>query len=310
MLSDVLPALLAVVLWAISAPVINAGLGRLRQARQARQDRQDRGLLILLALTVCLTAGFVVCWTVSGFATPLAALDNKGIAAVGLLIFPIGTGLYYLCSLAYGDRAEVASQFANVKPAISILAGVWLFHERFGVHEAVVAGIIGLGIVVILSGALRRNRQMAGVGLGLALAVAWAGGEITARSVTGGVSSIHITLGALFSALIVTATVTLIYVLVRGGRRALKGLKYHYFLPFLMHGIISFGLAYMFFFESLARIGLSQTILLTVFWPMLALGLNLVLSRLRGKAYRVPANVLIASLLFTLASVTHLLWRI
>src|SRR5690606_21245635 len=113
----------------------------------------------------------------------------------------------------------------------------------------------------------------------------------------------------LFSALVITAITTLVYVGVRGKVAHLKGLKYRYFLPFLMHGILSFGFAYMFFFESIARIGLSATILLTVFWPMLALGLNLILSRMQRKAFKVPANVLAASVLFTFASLIHILWR-
>lgn len=302
MLSDVLPALLAVLLWAISAPVINIGLGRLRKASG------DQTLLILLALTTCLSAGFAVCWIISGFASPLGAWTvNIGLA--GILIFPVGTGLYYLCSLAYGDKAEVASQFANVKPAISIMAGVLLFHESFELHEAVVAGIIGLGIVVILSGAIHRSRQVSGVLLGLALAVAWGGGDILVRSASGGTPSLTINLGALFTALILTATASFIYILIRGCHH-LKGLRYSYFLPFVLHGILSFGFAYMFFFESIARIGLSHTILLTVFWPMLALALNYLISRFSKKSYRVPLNVLLASVLFTVASLTHLLWRV
>ncbi|WP_140984785.1 EamA family transporter [Asticcacaulis tiandongensis] len=300
---DILPALLAVLLWAVSAPVVNIGLGRLRQAPH------DKKFLILIAMTTCLSAGFTVCWALNGFVNPLGAW-SPNVALMGLLIFPIGTGLYYLCSLAYGDRAEVASQFANVKPAVSIMAGVLLFREPFGLHEAVVSAIIGLGIVVILSGAFHKGRQITGVMLGLALALAWAGGEILARSVSGNAASIHITLGALFSALVITAMTTFVYAVVQGKRAKLNRLKYRYFWPFLVHGVLSFGFAYMLFFESIARIGLSQTILLTVFWPMLVLVLNLIVSRVKRKPFRVPANVLTASVLFTLASLIHISWPV
>lgn len=296
---EYLPALGAAALWALSAQFINRGLAGLRHREQ------DPIFSVALALLTCLGCGFVVIWAISHFANPLAALSANVVMA-GLLTFPIGTGLYYVCSIAYGERAEIASQFANVKPAISIVLGAVLFHETFMLRDLVVTALIAVGVGVILAGAVRKETAGAAVLLGLALAVSWSAGEAFVAAETGSGSTLPITLSALFSSLIVTTVAVAIYRLARPAATRGHVAGVGQLWPFAVHGVLSFGLAYMLFFQSIRSIGLARTIMITVAWPTLAVALRYVFGR-RELVAATPRSLVLAMILFAVASFTFVL---
>jgi drug/metabolite transporter (DMT)-like permease len=293
---DYAPALCAAVLWALSAQFINVGLAGLQHREQ------DTIFSVAVALLTCLGCGFLVVWAISGFSNPLAALTPNVLMA-GLLTFPIGTGLYYVCSIAYDEQAEIASQFANVKPAISIVLGAVVFHEAFTGRDLIVSALIAAGIAIIVISALRKSIPGVAVVLGMALALSWSAGEAFVAAETGGGSSLPITLSALFSSLTITAAAVAGYCVfrpaaTRGHRATVRQLW-----PFAVHGVLSFGLAYMLYFQSIRTIGLARTIMITVAWPTLAVILRFALGR-RDLFTTTPRTLLLAMALFALASFT------
>ncbi len=295
------PALLAGSLWALSAPVISAALAR------ARASRLPAVLIVACGLYVALLAGFVTIWVASGFASPVQEL-NLAVVLGGLFTFPLGTGLYYLCAAAFADRAAVASQFSNVKPLFSILAGVLIFGEPLTWDGVLAAALIVTGVGVMLAGTLARRIDATPIAIGLALAICWSCGEAFVRAATGGASTLHITLGALFWSILVTTPVVGILLFSRGGGAVLRkpGLA-PVLLPFALHGVLSFGAAYYFFFHSIGAIGLSRTVMITVAWPALALLIDVGLRAARRQPIDLRPTTIAGMALFTLAAVLHVL---
>ncbi len=299
------PAIGAALLWALSAQVVNDGLARLKRAPATGGDG------ILVALALALACGFLVIWAISGLANPLGAVSWRVFAA-GLLTFPIGTGLYYLCSVAWSGKAELASQFANVKPVMSIAIGTLLFGEALGARGAVTALLILLGVLLIVRRALREGKGAGqqsnrAILLGLALALSWSAGEAFIFSETGGASSLRITLGALASSLLVVLALLLGRGLARPALLAGLPRQAAALWPFAVHGVLSFGLAYGLFFHSIRQLGLSHTVMITVAWPILSFAIGYARSKMRGEAFPVDRTLLTAMLLFAVASLGYVL---
>jgi len=72
----------------------------------------------------------------------------------------------------------------------------------------------------------------------------------------------------------------------------------------MVHGIFSFGIAYSLFFKSISIIG--RTILITAFWPILALIISILLNRLRGRSEKTSVYVIVSAALIVSASVIEL----
>lgn len=301
MLSESSFALGAAILWAISSLIISRGLSSLRRADFPAIPSVCMGILFsLLAGVLSLTA-------ISG-----AAFDSRmfdlNIVLGGLLIFPIGTGLYYFAAAAHHDKAEVSSQYANVKPALSIAIGTVIFGEAFGFIDAVVTSLIVIGILTILLAACRGQHSPRGLALGLALAGAWAAGDAFIRAATDSHATLTIALGALLSSLVLFSACLFTYIAVarivpRVARFQISEFKPHKaHIAFFVHGLLSFGLAYALFFHSIGLIGLSRTTFVTVFWPTLALALGALSARLTGSRYQLNRPQLVALALFMAAS--------
>jgi drug/metabolite transporter (DMT)-like permease len=191
--------------------------------------------------------------------------------AAGLLTFPVGTGLYYACGHAFGRRMEVASQFANVKPLFSVLFALLFLDELLNAGSAWALGFILLGIGVLIWGSIKREFSWKALILGLLLACTWAAGEAFIKiGLEDEASSLTATFVALASGTLVGIVFSAPYIF---RRRTLLPSGIRWMLPFLGHGLLSFALAYGALFESIDRIGVIDTVLITAFWPALAVAL-------------------------------------
>jgi drug/metabolite transporter (DMT)-like permease len=74
----------------------------------------------------------------------------------------------------------------------------------------------------------------------------------------------------------------------------------------MVHGIFSFGIAYSLFFKSISIIGIGRTILITAFWPILALIISILMNRLRGRSEKTSVYVIVSAALIVSASVIEL----
>ena len=258
-------------------------------------------------LYTAMAFGLLTIWTFSGFPDPTRGLSSAVLLA-GLFTFPIGTGLYYLCSAAFGDRAAIASQFSNVKPIFSIAVGYAVFYEALGTADYISIAIIVIGVAVMLVPTIRGANSVLPVLLGLTLAVSWSAGEAFVRLASGGTPTVEVTIGALFSSVILFTP--LLLVLLNGIRR--NGVRPDFsvglvrtLVPFALHGVISFGGAYFFFFGSIASIGLSRTVMITVAWPALAMAIDVSVRLSRSQPLELARPTVIGLSLLTCSAVVH-----
>lgn len=295
MFFEFVPAICAALLWAVSAQAVNAGL------RRIRIGRVNKFTHTVFALIAALFSGFIVIWSLSGWQNPVSTISINVFMA-GLFTFPIGTGLYYLCSLALGSKAEMASQFANVKPAISISIGIVLFNEYLGLREMLVSLAIFIGIAIVIIGAARKAYTKLAVILGILLAVSWSIGEAFVYNETGGASSMNITLGALTSSLFVVLLIGLGCIIFNRKHTLMSASQIVNLWPFAVHGILSFGLAYGLFFHSIRTIGLSNTVMITVCWPLLSAIIGYLLASIQGRPFIINRSMFVAMMIFSIAS--------
>lgn len=181
---------------------------------------------------------------------------------------------------------------------------------------SVAAVLVVAGVVVLVGDAVRRRAGGAAAGAGLALAGAWAGGELLVRAgVDGGVSSLEVTFTALWTSLVVVVArvaVALVGAAVRGRGRAWAGAlvpgRAH--VAFAVHGAVSFAGAYALYFDAVAGLGLAGTVVVTVWWPTLALAVNWAWARRHGRPYPVNRALVCALALFTAAGVGYTAGRL
>jgi drug/metabolite transporter (DMT)-like permease len=81
-----------------------------------------------------------------------------GLAAFAYLIaFGSIVGFSAYIWLLHHVRPALAGSYAYVNPAIAVVLGAWLAHERFGAHELLAMGVILLGVVAITLAKARKT---------------------------------------------------------------------------------------------------------------------------------------------------------
>lgn len=276
-------ALLAAVLWAVSSPVLNRTL----QSLPAGADRRS---CLLLGLGLSLSVGSVALVLAVGLVGGGALPQDPLVALAGVFTFPVATGLYYFAGEALGRRFEIASQAANAKPVFSLAFAVALLGERLTPASWAAAALTLAGVGLLALGGRAGQFAWAGLGLGLLTALAWSLGELCMVLAPAGAPSLEASAVALASGTAVAALPIAITL-----RRVGPPPPGAWLLGFAAHGVLSFGLAYTLFFHSLRTVGLASTILITAFWPALALVLRTLVER--GRPPVSPLTWLAAALL-------------
>ena len=285
----------AVVLWAASTPVISYALEGCRKS--------DSGFsAVLVGLNTALITGFLVLTLIRGL--PAAPLFwDPLVFMAGLLTFPIGTGLYYTTSILNQNRAALAAQFANVKPILTIFAGVILFSEVLDWGALVAVVLITIGIGMMVWSASKNASSFKPLIFGLLLAGTWGAGEIFVKEASLRVDRFdvaHASLGASIPFALLASYVLIKYV----SDDPLKLPSRPVLLAFGLHGLFSFAGAYVFYFASISEIGLANTALAVSFWPLLGLVFASIFNR--RVLSNVPAVTLIAMTLFFIGALVHI----
>ena len=285
-------ALMSALAWAVSAQLINKGLQQL--------PRHDKFPALIGGLMISLSAGSLLLGVIVFDSLSISDLRWELIAA-GILTFPLGTGLYYFCGHAVGGRMEFASQFANVKPIFSVVFGFVFLSESLSAQTLIGMALIFCGVGVLCWGSVKGDFSWFSLGLGIALASAWAGGETFIKvGLEGKATSLDATFISLASGTVVGLALGAPYVISQKQKLPHGG---KWVLPFVGHGILSFTLAYSALFESIRRIGLIDSILITAFWPALALLLGRVCGTRSNQ--QISPLLILAMLLLVSGSLIH-----
>lgn len=282
-------AILSALLWASSAPIINHGLTKL--------PKQHRFQWICYGLFFAMLAGAI---SLSPF---LLIIDmpleiNVYLLLAGVFTFPLATSTYYLSGEAFSGRTEFASQFSKIKPLLSFAFAVLILHESITSLSLVSISLIALGTVIFIWAASKHSLSRKGVFLGLMAALFWALGELFMKL---GISDIHPIL-ANFVAIVSGILISAIFILrgfksVTGSTGIITTLW-----PFMLHGIVSFGAAYTFFFYSVKEIGLAHSVLINAFWPILSILITAAIRTTRKRPVDIPPILLVASLILLFGS--------
>jgi drug/metabolite transporter (DMT)-like permease len=293
MTSNYVYALVSILAWAVSGPVITYGL------KQIPGETKARG--ILLGLLISLLSGTA---SLSLWVLPHArGLDfSFPLIAAGVFTFPVATGLYYLSGYAFGGKVEIASQFTRVKPLFSVAFAALVLGELLTSRTWISLAFVAVGTILFLIGSLRGTFRFVALLLGLLAALSWAIGEIFIKLGTGGSTAINSTFVSLCSATLAFVPVAFPAILKRPSYVTPK-----WAAPFIFHGIVSFGIGYACFYASIRAIGVGKTALLTAFWPATSLVLGWAISRARKENTRLPRVVWIASILLLLGSLIQAL---
>lgn len=288
-------ALGAAVLWALTAPAISNGISSLPERQRVEA--------LMQALWVALAAGALALSPILFFADGLPSL-GVFVPLAGLLTFVVATLLYYMTAYAFTSRAELASQFARVKPLFSVALGGWVLGEAMGSEAWLSTALVCVGLLIFGWSAARGHVTWTSLCLGLTTAAAWAFGELfVGLGFPQGGSAIQTWVSLMAALLAMTplfAGATI--------RRPLRRSDLTWLAWFAAHGVLSFAFAYSLFFHSIVANGLVTTVLVTAFWPALAMVFSLAIARIRKLEYRVaPAMWWAAALLLAGSLVEPLL---
>ena len=296
-------ALASALLWAVSAQVVSAG--------SARVPAADRMPVLMTGLLVSQCTGLAglaaLLWWQQGAVSLHPSLQ---VWLAGVLTFPVGTGLYYVAGALFGGRSDIASQFAKVKPLLSLLLAVAVLGEPVAALFSVSSLLVALGVLVFVAAGLRGAITLAALGWGLSAALAWSLGEVLmGAALAAGPHTAGDALRATYTALLAGAVVSVPFLLpfaVRwarsvAGRASAVGSLW----PYTVHGVLSFALGYFCFFQSMAQVGMASTVTVNAMWPILALVLACGWRRWRGQPCEVAGLVWLAATLLLLGSLWH-----
>ena len=293
---DTLFAVASAIFWALSARIVGRGLAAMPGPRKFPS--------IIAGLMLSMFTGLAVLFAIVGGDLVLAEI-SPWLVAAGVATFPVGTVIYYMCGHAFAGRMEFASQFANVKPLFSVGFAVVVLGEQLRYPSWIALALIAVGIAVLFHATRRGTFSWAALGLGVLLALAWASGEGFAKLGLSGGPSLTATLAALLSGAAVGGALAMPYLFARRAQ-AFAGIG-SWGWAFVLHGLLSFSIAYACLFESIQRIGVGRTILINAFWPGLAVMLGWLEGRLSGRHLPIPAPMALATALLLAGSVVQIL---
>jgi len=275
-------------LWAVSVPILNIGLKKIEG---------DSPFNILWPLFYAITTGAICAYFFGIDEAVNFRPDNQSIYLIlaGVLTYPLATGSYYLAGRMFKDRIELASQFSKAKPGLTLLLALAILPVSMqGSFSLWGLLLLFMGIGTYIYAGLKKDVSLIGASLGMTTALLWSLGEIAMKYGVGSYGGFTanfyaLCYGALFLLpIVVVMTIT--------GK-----IKFQFptdNIPFLLHGVISFYLAYSLFFTGLDKLGVIPTVVVNSFWPLLALIITTILYKINREPVHTPKIIWLGSLLF------------
>ncbi len=275
-------------LWAISVPILNKGLGKV-----ANKSPLD----ILWPLFYAIATG-AICAYFFGIEQKenFQLLNQSGyLIAAGILTYPLATGSYYLAGMFFKDRIELASQFTKAKPGLTLLlALVFMPVAMQGSFSFIGLLLLFFGIGTYIYAGLKKSLSLTGAALGMTTALLWSLGEISMKYGVAGYGGFTANFYALCYGALFLLPIVISLTLMRKVQFQLPTEN----IPFLLHGVLSFYLAYSLFFTGLDKLGVIPTVVINSFWPLLSLIITTVLYKINKQPIHTPNIIWLGSILF------------
>ncbi len=320
----ILACIIADIGWIISAFIVSRGIKEIKgHYSNVFKENDLNGIqieLILKYLSVTLLIGFAA---LTAILIPIFYSNFLSfswyIIPAGILLYGAGTALYYFCSVVY-LRAEVASQFARVKPLFAIVFGIFIFNEIFALPDIISFILVCVGISLFLIITIKGKFGFLGLILGVLTALSWAFGEvfINLAYVTTPVGVYQPYIFTYHGTLIGLISVVTVYLILFLKNRGIKterklnlqprnGEGWTIYKYFIAHGILSIALGYTTNHIGIYILGLAGAAIITSVWPILSLiiGYNLYFSSDDQEKYKdkivwivITAVILLAASIF------------
>lgn len=275
-------------LWAISVPILNIGLKKIAD---------DSPFDILWPLFYAIATGAICAYLFGIDETVNFQPHHQSLylVAAGILTYPLATGSYYLAGLLFKDRIELASQFSKAKSGLTLLLALaFLPVAMQGSFSALGLLFLFMGIGTYIYAGLKKDVSLAGAALGMTTALLWSLGEISMKYGVGNYGGFTANFSALCYGALFLLPIVIFLTLIGKIRFQLPTAN----IPFLLHGIISFYLAYSLFFTGLDKLGVIPTVVINAFWPLLALIITTALYKINNHPIHTPRIIWLGSLLF------------
>ena len=224
----------------------------------------------------------------------------------GILTYPLATGSYYIAGLMFKDRIELASQFSKTKPGLTLLLALALLPASMqGSFSLLGLILLFMGIGTYIFAGLRKNISLYGAALGLITALLWSFGEITMKYGIGNYGGFAANFYALCYGTLFLLPIVIAMTLMGKIKFQLPTDN----IPFLVHGVLSFFLAYSLFFSGLDKLGVIPTVVINAFWPLLALIITTLLYKINKQSVHTPKIIWLGSLLFLSSGLVTILMQ-
>lgn len=258
-------AIIATVGWALTPIAINKGLLIIPDYEEAQTLAWLLGGALccgtLLSVGFAATIGFDISQVMR-----IDAIGSRYALLAGLFLFPVHNGIYYISSHAY-ERSEVTLQFEQLSPLLTVPLG-FIAGEAITSVRLIAFILVSAGTAYMFWITVRSKLGIRPFVLGMIFMVSGSIGGFFAKLATLYVDP----LSAIVQALVAGAVSQLLIAGVWSVRAEAFNMQFwQYLRPFIVHGVLSFGIAYPAYFYSIRVIGLSSTSLIVVSSPIVAL---------------------------------------
>ena len=287
------------ILWAICVPILNLGLKKI-------DDGKPLNILWPLFYSIAIGALFTYFFGLDEAINFQPNNQSIYLMLAGILTYPLATGSYYVAGLMFKDRIELASQFSKAKPGLTLLLALTLLPASMqGSFSLLGLILLFMGIGTYIFAGLRKNISLYGAALGLITALLWSFGEITMKYGIGNYGGFAANFYALCYGTLFLLPIVIVMTL-------MGKIKFQFptdNIPFLIHGILSFFLAYSLFFSGLDKLGVIPTVVINAFWPLLALIITTLLYKINKQPIHTPKIIWLGSLLFLSSGLVTILMQ-
>ena len=180
---------------------------------------------------------------------------------------------------------------------------VFVLDEVFHTQSIVSVVLIIVGLLLFGRGVIKSRLNLLGLILGILTALAWSIGEIFVKV---GFDPETTTIQT-FYALSSVSIISILFCGLLTNQQNIRLPSFATFIPFILHGVFSFGIAYVSFFQSIAVIGVVKSVIITAFWPMLSLVLAGFVNLISNKKTNIAFSTWMAALCFICASLLQVL---
>jgi len=227
------------------------------------------GISLLAGLVITIPLSLIY---ISGNHLQISSFSGRNLTYIclaGIFQFPVATICYY--ESIRRMQISTAVPIKNLKIAVVLCLVFILGLETIELKSllAMLIAITGATILAVNESKFKDNfriNDLTGLVFIIVAVVAWSIGDIFIKLAVGSISPILVTSIALLSG----TFFYYLFILIKGDLNKIISISRYNKFMFIIHGIVSFGIGYLFFFSAIEKIGVGKTVIFTSSWPAIS----------------------------------------